>query len=518
MKQENYKWILYSITLVILGTIGIQVYWNYKNYESNKQEYIQDIQRMLDESIEEYYAELAKDQSTFQTTIHDTSAINTLDFINHSLDSLTFHIFNPHQNPDHHFPKSNIKTTLDSLTHKLGLQERYFSNDTQQVMIIKEEYSNDIFPDSLSDYLKNMTNGDQGYIDISIEDNFKLLTSKIVISLADDSLNVLDVNGILKDKLEKEDMIFDFQLYYKNACEDIILEHGSSIKNYPLHVYSKSVYLPEDNQIKLSFSNIEFPILKRIYLGILISTILILAVISCLFYLLKVIQKQKQISEIKNDFISNITHEFKTPIATISVALESIRNFNASKHPERSETYLDMSKEQLDKLNMMVEKLLETATLDSNNIDLFKEDINIVERIKNVISHHQIQGDHKSITLNTNRDAFTLSVDVLHFENVINNLLDNAIKYGGDTIIIDVNVLGGLLEICVKDSGKTLSKADTQHLFEKFYRQPTGNTHDVKGFGIGLYYSKKIIEKHKGQLTLNFNSNYTIFKISIPYE
>ena len=517
MKQENYKWILYSITLVILGTIGIQVYWNYKNYESNKQEYMQDIQHTLDESIEEYYANLAKKKSTFTATLNDSNALSTFGVINDALDnSVALHIFNPNSTSASAFPSHPIKNTIDSLTEKFGIPERHFPVDSQKIMIIKEEFTGDSVPDSLQNYLESMV-GSNGYIDISIEEHFQMLTSQIVISLTNDSLNLYDVNTILKSKLKKKNMDFEFQLYYKNPHEDLVIENGKSIKTHPLSVSSESVYLPEESQLKLSFSDIKYPVLKRIYLGILISTILILGVIFCLFYLLKIIQRQKQLSEIKNDFISNITHEFKTPIATISVALESIRNFNASQHPERSETYLDMSKEQLDKLTLMVEKLLETATLDSNNIELVKEEIDLVHLIKTVQHHHKLNTT-KHITFSSNANQLKGSVDAFHFENVINNLVDNAIKYGGDQILIELKVLGGLLEVYIKDSGKSLTKTNTEHLFEKFYRQPTGNTHDVKGFGIGLYYSKKIIEKHNGQLTLSFDKDFTIFKISIPYE
>lgn len=515
MKQENYKWILYSITLVVIATIGIQVYWNYKNYVSNKQEYIQDIQHVLDESIEEYYANIAKEKSTFKATYNDTSAVNSLGFINNTLDSMAVHIFKPNA-PNQTLPQQLLHSTIDSLKRKLKLPDITLPNDSQRIMVIKEEFSNDTLPDSLQHYFKNLT-GEHGYIDIAIEESFQQLTSQIVISLTSDTLDVVKINEILKDKLHKNGMAFDFELNYKNSIDEVLLKNNPNSNHFPLHVYSESVYLPKDAQVKLSFSDIKLPILKRIYVGLLISAILILAIISCLFYLLKVIQKQKQIGEIKNDFISNITHEFKTPIATISVALESIRNFNASKHPERSETYLDMSKEQLDKLNTMVEKLLETATLDSNNIELFKEEVNIIELVETVQAKFKIQHPNKNITYNSNCKTLITKVDVFHFENVINNLIDNALKYGGDDIIIDVRRLGGLLEISIKDSGQSLSKTDTQYLFEKFYRQPSGNTHDVKGFGIGLYYSKKIIDKHHGQLTLSFNSKYTIFKITMPY-
>ena len=518
MKEQNYKWILYSISLVILGTIGIQIFWNYKNYESNRLEYINDIQSLLDESMEHYYVNLAKESSLFKTTFSDSAISNNpLGLINQALDSVEVHILNVNQDSSNLAQDNSFFNTIDHLKKRMnGFGNKQYS-DTQKVLVIKNDYNKISTPDSVSHYFSEFSK-QQSYVDITIEDNFKTLTSQIVISMTNDSLNLSDISNILSQKLKNKSIDLDYKLVYTNTQDVIEVKNNEFNIDYPLNVKSRSVYLANTNKLELWFSDVKYAILKRIYLGILISTILILSVVFCLFYLLKVIQKQKQVSEIKNDFISNITHEFKTPIATISVALESIRNFNASNHPERSETYLDMSKEQLDKLNLMVEKLLETATLDKNNIELYKEQVDIVEIIRKVVNNHQLNTNHKTIEFSpkyTNQQAF---VDAFHIENVINNLIDNAVKYGGKHIKVDLRILGGLMEISIKDSGKTLSKKDAEHLFEKFYRQPTGNQHDVKGFGIGLYYSKKIIEKHKGKLSLSFNTEFTIFKISMPYE
>ncbi|VAV85254.1 Two-component system sensor histidine kinase, partial [hydrothermal vent metagenome] len=257
-------------------------------------------------------------------------------------------------------------------------------------------------------------------------------------------------------------------------------------------------------------------ILKRILTGILISTLLVLAVVSCLFYLLKIIKHQKQLAEVKNDLISNITHEFKTPIATISVALESIKNFNVIDDKEKTKSYLDMSNNQLSKLNVMVEKLLETATLDSESLKLIKEDCNITELLKSIIDKHQIQANGKTINFTTSDEEFIADVDVFHFENAINNVIDNAIKYGGEIISVTLTTHKNTFEIAISDSGNTITKANKDKVFEKFYRIPKGNTHDVKGFGIGLYYTKKIIEKHQGTIQLDLNNKQTTFKISLP--
>jgi len=234
-------------------------------------------------------------------------------------------------------------------------------------------------------------------------------------------------------------------------------------------------------------------------------------------FILKIIKHQKQLAEVKNDLISNITHEFKTPIATISVALESIKNFNVIDDKEKTKTYLDMSNNQLSKLNVMVEKLLETASLDSDSLKLIKEECNITELLKSIIDKHQIQSNGKTIDITSSKEVIA-KVDVFHFENAINNILDNAIKYGGEEINIRLNQNASAFTISISDNGNSLTKANKDRIFEKFYRVPKGNTHDVKGFGIGLYYAKKIIEKHNGSIQLDLKNNLTTFKISLPNE
>ena len=221
---------------------------------------------------------------------------------------------------------------------------------------------------------------------------------------------------------------------------------------------------------------------------------------------------------IKNDLISNITHEFKTPIATVSAAIEALESFNVLEDQEKTKKYLSMSSIQLKKLHQMVEKLLETATLDSEQLLLKKETIDVVELTKKLVSKHKLVCKNKELIFSTNLQPIYILVDVFHFENAISNLIDNAVKYGGNHIEININSVLKSTEITIADDGNGIEKNQQEKIFDKFYRVPKGNTHDVKGFGIGLYYCKKIIEKHKGILTLSSEKNKTIFKITIPNE
>ena len=164
----------------------------------------------------------------------------------------------------------------------------------------------------------------------------------------------------------------------------------------------------------------------------------------------------------------------------------------------------------------MVEKLLETATLDSDNLELNKESIDIIELLNALTNRYRIQFPEKEFNTSFKVESLIAKVDVFHFENALNNILDNAVKYGGHIISIDLIPKDKNLNILISDNGNSLSKTNKERIFEKFYRVPKGNTHDVKGFGIGLYYTKSIIEKHKGSINVDLTKNLTTFKITLP--
>nr|WP_247649205.1 HAMP domain-containing sensor histidine kinase [Lutibacter sp. B1] len=238
-----------------------------------------------------------------------------------------------------------------------------------------------------------------------------------------------------------------------------------------------------------------------------------------MFYLLYIIKNQKQLAEIKNDLISNITHELKTPITTISTALEALKNFNALEDKTKTENYISIANAQVTKLNVMVEKILETATLNQEELSLNKEPIDIHKLLKNCINKYQVINPEKKIIYKNMIDSTLLNLDKFHFENAISNIIDNALKYGGNKICIELSKTKNSMIILFKDNGNGIPKNQKEKIFEQFYRIPTGDTHNVKGFGIGLYYTKNIIEKHNGNITVIYDKkNKTVFKIELLNE
>lgn len=535
MNDKRYQYILYLIVFVIISTIAIQAFWNYKNYQTNKQQVYNDIQWSLDNAVETYYTGLTK--NNFLTIVKDTNS--KADFSNVGWDTL----LKPFKNKiktikDHNTGHDSIfkittidisgddQSDLDSLdsaffddifiSYQDSINKKFASRDT-----IKIEKLTQLSKDQKSgltvDKDDKSVTANKVFWGKKSRDSLKLIKglTTIYIAMQQDSLDYKKLDSLLVSELKNKGVYKDFYVTHFKNKDTLHTSKSNTQAEFPIKKNAKTTYLKANEAITLNFKNPVKETFKRSLLGISLSTLLILAVISCLFYLLKIIKHQKQLSEVKNDLISNITHEFKTPIATIGVALESIQNFNVIDDKAKTKTYLDMSSTQLSKLNMMVEKLLETATLDSENLELNTDRYNLSEVISTVIEKHRIQ-NNKSVHCDIDDNIFS-NVDVFHFENAINNIIDNAFKYGGDQIEVQLKSNSSQIEITISDNGTSLSKANKDRVFEKFYRVPKGNTHDVKGFGIGLYYTKKIIEKHNGTIQIQLNQQKTTFKIVLPY-
>ena len=510
MNAKKQHWTLYFITATIVLTIAVQLYWNYNNYVDNKQRVKNEIQSSLDTAIDEYYTDVSK--SNFFSIINNDS-INTKNGL-----------FNDFWNEDINSSKSKVSISsikissdysgdLDASKIPKKLAEIYgssiFITDT-----INFEYNDKKFtPKTSTKYQPEA----QRFKINSDSLKFQKGIQSVVIALNNDEINFTRLDSIFTNQLSKKGIKTphylvllekDIKVGGSNKAEDIELSLFSN---------SKSTFLRPDQNLRAYYKDPTIEALKKSTTGILFSLLLSLSVIFCLIYLLKIISTQKELAEIKNDLINNITHEFKTPIATISTAVEAIESFNVVDNKEKTKQYAAISAFQLKKLHVMVEKLLETATLDSESLLLQKEPTNIVDLVAKIAKKFELL-TKKDIKFTTNIDSKILKIDLFHFENAISNLVDNAIKYGGDSIEINLNSVLNVTEISVADNGKGIDKSQQERIFDKFYRVPKGNTHDVKGFGIGLYYTQKIIEKHNGSINISSNFDNTIFKLQIPNE
>lgn len=238
----------------------------------------------------------------------------------------------------------------------------------------------------------------------------------------------------------------------------------------------------------------------------LFSSAVNLVVIFFFVYTLFVILKQRRLSEIQRDFINNMTHEFKTPISTIAISAEVLKDPSIVNTPERLLNYTTIIQNENNRLKQQVERVLQMARLDKEHIGLKKEVIDVHDIIREAVKNISIgkATQTENIELNLGSASSKVEADKLHLTNVFFNLLDNAIKYCKEIprIIISTTRLNDSLQITVQDNGIGISPENHRKVFQKFYRVPTGNIHDVKGFGIGLNYVKLVVESHRGKINL----------------
>ena len=229
--------------------------------------------------------------------------------------------------------------------------------------------------------------------------------------------------------------------------------------------------------------------------GILTASVLILLVLTAVFlYLIHVIRTQKSLDEMKSDFTNNMTHELKTPISVAYAANDALLNFPDEDSPEQRRKYLEISQSQLEHLSGLVEQILSMSMERRKGLVLHREDINLAALVDDIVEKHRMKAEKDvKITVDIPSD-FTVNADRMHLSNILNNLIDNAVKYSGEKVAINIAAEGNRLT--VSDNGIGMSASDLKHIFEKFYRAHTGNLHDVKGYGLGLYYVHGIVEKH----------------------
>jgi two-component system, OmpR family, phosphate regulon sensor histidine kinase PhoR len=252
---------------------------------------------------------------------------------------------------------------------------------------------------------------------------------------------------------------------------------------------------------------------------LLLSLLFATIILACFGYTISVIFRQKKLSEMKTDFINNMTHEFKTPIATISLAADSIAHQNIINNPEKIRKFVDMIKQENKRMHGQVEKVLQMAQLDRDTLNLNFATIDLHEVIEQAVSNISLQVEKKEGIVDTHlkADKPIIEGDLNHISNVINNLLDNANKYSPekpDIMVSSRNTSNGV-EITIADKGIGMSKEAKKRIFEKFYRVHTGNVHDVKGFGLGLAYVKTMVTAHQGSIDvkseLGKGSSFIVF-------
>lgn len=293
--------------------------------------------------------------------------------------------------------------------------------------------------------------------------------------------------------------------------------------NFPLEPPSAGTQesLIPIEQLFVIVSNEKSLVLKQMSWFVLGAVLFTLVIAAAFFITVRTLLRQKKLSEIKNDFINNMTHEFKTPLATISLAVDALKNEKVINDKERTSYFTGIIKEENKRMNKQVESILQAALLDKQEVQLNLKTLHAHDMIKTALNNMALPIQEKGGQLITNLDAAKdlVEADEVHFTNFINNLLDNAVKYSKEVPVIKLSTLNekGNIKIRIEDNGIGMNKETLSRIFEKFYRAHTGNVHNVKGFGLGLSYVKTMIEAHKGTIKAeSVLGKGSVFTISIP--
>ena len=510
MKWINKKYLavlLFVILFSLLGLIIIQVYWITVSYKIKEKSLNYQINKSLENSI--------KDLET-QETVFEIS------------------------NEVYCFAEKKDSILYNSIKQFNKKAEEYKSNENtianKSAIIISGEAP--LHSDSINISDNDSTEKDSAFVKVPIRDIQKILKKQVnnktlfvekivnrLMNYNEDILQRLKKNNlpkILSQNLREHGINIRFEYaivsngkcVFKSAPFDINSSNVYSQKLFPNDIYAENylkLYIPRRSQF----------IIRSMAPIILIATLLTLLIIGVVAFNFFIIIRQKKISDIKNDFVNNLTHELKTPIATIALTGQMLEDKEIQSSQENIRRFAHIINQESDRLSKQVEKVLQLAMLDKGEIKLKESLFDFNQLIIKATDTFKLKVEDfgGSLQLDLCSESLMFFADETHWENLINNLLDNALKYKRETPVIKVsskkekeNII-----IAIEDNGIGIDKKNIPHLFDKFYRVEKGNIHNVKGFGLGLSYVKKIVELYHGEIKVESQLNKgSIFTIYLP--
>lgn len=374
---------------------------------------------------------------------------------------------------------------------------------------------------SLSNVAEELANLSDG--ELPAEDLIKRVDPNYYIVNVNNSFRAEILEFLLKKEFNETALNEDFE-YGIYDCETNKMVSGKYVALSTQIETSKPLTeeLKTDDDFVYYFG-VRFPhqryLMNSMALPIIFTALLFLAIIFFI-YSISVILRQKRLSEMQKDFINNMTHEFKTPISTINISSNVLLRTPAIQQDKRLQQYAAIIKEQNNRLNKQVEKVLQFARIEKKDFKLKLESIDLNDLLQNIAYSVQLRVDELKGAFNLNLcdDTVFVKADRLHLTNILHNLLDNAIKYSEEEVIIGLSCIkmNSTIKIIISDKGIGIPKEYQKKIFKKFFRIPTGNVHNVKGFGLGLFYVRNICRKHGWKLHLESEGQGTVFSIQIP--
>jgi two-component system, OmpR family, phosphate regulon sensor histidine kinase PhoR len=504
VNKQSFGLISIAVAMAFLGLIAIQGYWIMNDWKLKKEQFGMRVKAALDNTVKKLekaaaYDKLSKKIKKRTQAIIEGGKIKTYSIL--SKDSAEYSI---NQYSQKEFTKGDsIKLGSDFAYNFLPAVRdtiKEIENVRDEILKQQREVVEELYDELVS---------------INVYTNYK------------PKINERQLDSVLREELKNQNINIKYNYsvssLYPGSFKTSNLSEAESEKDSSGMAYKVNLS-PNHVFIKPEYLTIHFPsenkyILRNMWALLGVSGIVILTLIFAFYYFIFTILKQKKLSAIKNDFISNMTHEFKTPISTISLASEMLSDHSVTTTPEKQSRFLKMIKDENKRLSVLVESILQTAILDKGEFKLKLNELDIHEIISTAINntHLLIEQRHGKITTDLQATKTRILADRVHLTNIIFNLIDNAIKYSKETPEINISTRDAEngINIVVKDNGIGISKENQRKIFDKFYRVPTGNVHNVKGFGLGLSYVQAVVNKHGGEIgvtsDLGKGSTFTVF-------
>jgi len=544
MNKRNIIIITVLVSLVLIGLVGIQIYW-IKNALSVKRT---NFERTITETAAIVIGKLEKlevaDQIKKQLNVdhNGQDLFTTIDSINY-LYLKELETSSGKVKPESLVGMSSEKIQIKYSERKNGRTVKRYDTTIvsrtphgaygSEQPLFSEKQNIGKIPDRISDSTKFNSQSRMKALlqkkNTLVKEVFNELFNFKHVKPIEERIKPKVIDSLLTEELKNKGIETQFEFgIYSSIHNRLVYQKTGDYTNELLKKSLGFILFPNDMPISPDYLMIYFPNEKR-YLfakiaGMLsISIVLIITIIILFSYAISTIIKQKKLSEMKNDFINNMTHEFKTPISTISLACQALNDPDIKKIDKLPDNYINIINEENNRLGSMAEKILHTAIIEKGLLKLNREWIDIHEIIRDIINKMGIQIEKRGgiITTDFQAEQSQIKADKIHITNLINNLLDNANKYTHETPVIVIsteNIADGVL-ISIQDNGIGISKANQKKIFDHLYRVPTGNVHDVKGFGLGLSYVKAIIEKHSGSVSVESElKKGSKFKIFLPFD
>lgn len=511
--------VLMSVSLI--GIISVQLYWINNAVESKDTQFNSDVKVSLAAVSERIKLKEEDDfRRRFDPIIKNKGFADQAEIKNYFIQQID----------TTNMRKLTFGSTILEENFKIPLD--FIDNDTvflKRITEKKDVFQAKLFQDDKSDFSDTFDEKRFTFtsrrLDLETEYLKSLFSEYRKVNPIESRISNREINYTLKNELEKRNINIDFKYgVYNNDGLATKLKSGYYTIN-PKESYSYPLFKDEngysDYKLYVTFPTKSKHILSDISQILLLSLFFIFIIIVAFSSSLYQLVKQKKISEIKTDFINNMTHEFKTPIATINLALDSIKNPKILKDEDKVLRYIKMIRDENKRMHGQVENVLRISRLEKNQLDISKEAIDIHDILEEAISHVNLLTQDKQGTLTTHFSAIQSEVMGNHFHltNVFVNMLENALKYSLENPKIDVysESTSKFLSIKIKDEGIGMSKQAQRYVFDKFYREQKGNIHDVKGHGLGLAYVKEIIEVHHGTVFVESEKGKgSTFTVKLP--